>query len=486
MPFDERHKVSFCAFLPLPEMITKSESLRPELSFLGSRGSLWTKFYRILKGYAHFPENLFVRGIGRLKWALLGDNLYHSINHLTKYDNYYIRCRVPIPLVAHKERRECFKDIFYNLVHSVRIYPSLFVEYRLSISTSAPLFIDEEYVKSKKTTFQSSIGRVKRAIEHLLFDKNFRIRRRFSSTERIDLVTRGANFDDAESYELDVLFEEPRTTIILGGPSRSKKFKDRLLYAATLPFAHRVTFTSIWNVLLSDEAKAFNKMYDMVYCLLYTLNPKWHINDEYSLVYCLPSSYLRHVYQKIASAIKLKQKYEFIRDKLQDFTRTLSISDALALANLPHFIRDDFTSILQKVYTSDAELHMEGPLLTVFDYLLFAFLRDGLLMQTNPQRYRIPDDRLGSRSANQIDKGSNNLAKKYNGMYTRVKRSELYPVPGKTLETLRNLGLIEYLESNMTSASLSFRISLSNPYVLRRLVNLRKALSNKYFFNLGV
>ena len=106
-------------------------------------------------------------------------------------------------------------------------------------------------------------------------------------------------------------------------------------------------------------------------------------------------------------------------------------------------------------------------------------------MTEDPQRYRIPDDRLGRRSANMIDRGTSKLEEHLGSSVTH-KRSDLYPVPGPALQALMQMGLIKSVSSHKTSARMQFQVNLDKKEVLIRIAELTREMDESDIIKLGV
>ncbi len=483
----DRQRVVLSASIALPEMVLERERLRPELSFLGWRERLWRKFEGVLRGTARLDERLFVHGVGRLRWPLRGRNLCRSLHYRVICDDYYVSYRMPMPLVAKKIQHDTVGAEHFDLVWSVRLYPSLFAEYRLQISPNGPYLVDESWLGTLHSEFNSRLRLVKRSIEKLLFVGRLRVGRRFSPTERVEVFAHRTKVAaGAEPFsKIEVSFPGLHTMSIVIRPHISREFERRVTDAALLAFAHRNSIPAIWNLLRTSGDSSMVKVRDLLQSLYYSLNPlKYSVRVDF-YENALASSYQRHVYSEVANRLRLLERFKKLKREVRDFVQSLSVREVLVLADVAPDLRGAITSYFRQGHSDTAKLEIGGPMLTVLDYLALAFLRDDYLVEMDPQRYRIADELLGARTANQIERGASNLVASTRRRYERVRRSDLYPVPGPTLETLRNLRLILYLQSRRTSSALSFRVNTENGLIVDRLLSLRDSFLTNDILSLG-
>ena len=481
---NQRHRVFISAFLPLPELVTHGDDLRQELVFLSDRDELWGKFQRTLVGLSSPDTNLFVNSIGRLRWRLTGDNLRPSLHQVLLRENYNMRHRMPIPLVAVKTARERFDGTVFNIVRSVRIYPTLYAEYRLKISTPAAAMIPEDYQRLKKQEFDAELKTVQRSLYTVLFGRGTYFRRRFSRSFTVELLTDWISWFCVD--EISVTSSKPRrTTLIEIEGNVCKRFVSRAIEAAELALAQRVIAPVLWTGITAATTTSMKHIRELMECVFVSHNPDYYTGLSKLHPFILPSDYQRVIFRSMADILGLYSLRDELQNHLVTWLSSLPRSRLTALTMCTPPLKGTITAMVQRIAMELSDTYLRPPAKTVFDYLVLAHLRDTILMTEDPQRYRIPDDRLGRRSANMIDRGTSKLEEHLGSSVTH-KRSDLYPVPGPALQALMQMGLIKSVSSHKTSARMQFQVNLDKKEVLIRIAELTREMDESDIIKLGV
>lgn len=470
------HRILLSAYLPLPEIVLSSDNLRGQLSFLGNRDELWKQFKECMDLRQNLETTTFIHDIGRLRWLLKGDMLGMAVHQARISNDYGMKHRMPIPLVAKRVYRVSFDSVEYHVVQEAHVFPSLYAEVKRKITSSRGVTIPPELIHSQREQFIHSLNEIKHNISKALFRARGVIHPSFSGCFRIDQVSSKKVNTNHSHYHLEFA-QSNKPAIIRHHSQCSRLLLRRLNTAISSAFAQRVIVPVLWHTICDVGLSNKRAIREMIDCIFISHSPLHYIHSNRLLASLLPWSYQRRAFEKVAEKLGLLDTEKNLREEFTEWIQQFNANDLLFLMDCSEPLRSKLARTLKRLYQPSSTPELEPPTLNIFDYLVFAFLHDQILMEDDPQRHRIAEDRMGSRTAHQIHKGAQKLEGENPQRYSPAhEKSDLYPVPGTSLQVLRRMRLITTLTSKKTSATMTFRVNFDNDQVVHYCIKKRSEI----------
>ncbi|MHA1770963.1 MAG: hypothetical protein ACTSYL_10835 [Candidatus Thorarchaeota archaeon] len=475
------YRIQYVSFLPIPELVLKRDHLREPLRFLGWRDRLWKTFTTSLEKRSNLRTNIFVHGIGELRWHLKDHMLIMAVHQNRLASDYGMHHRMPIPLVARKSQQVVISKREYHRVDEVRVYPSLFAQAVTKITSSVDKPIPPPVATKIASEFNDALGEIKQRLSKSLFRERGAIAPNFSNFFTLKTSTRPS--DNKRSYSVE--YHPEKNTISMTTATGSRILLRRLSEAVSLSLAQRTVIPILWNALMRTTFKRTPIIKELTESLLIAHAPTYYIYSDKLSPHILPWGYQRRAFETIAKKLELEKMEQKIKREFLDWLASIPPRDTVLLVDCSEPLGSQIGRALLRIAAKATDLDMQPPLKTLFDYLVLAYLHDKQLMDTDPSFHKIPDDRLGLRTTNKIDEGMTRLerTKRY---APRHKKTDLYEVPGPLVQQLKVLGVITSQSVQMTSASMGFRIVDDNSHVVRRCIELAKSMSPNDRAELGV
>ena len=459
--------VWFTAFLPVPELVTRSDSVREPLRFLSSRDDVWRQFEAGLRGEPCPSEKVFVRGYSRLRWPVAGQALKASLHQLRLSREHGMRCRVPIPVVAKKHWEESSDKANLSLTEYVRLYPTLFAEVRLVLSpmteSSIPVHLQEEVGEG----FRDRLQDIRRRISLALFGDPMFIYSSFSNYFTLNVCRSGISphaFEVARGQYGTTVRAEGNTYTVQTDESASHLFVDRLVDSACLALAQRVVVPVLWSQLKTTPIEHAGILTELLECVALCHRAKYFIHSSKLEPHFLSNSYQRRMFEFVARALGLDSVEADLRKAIAGWLQSIPVMRAMPLLECSEPLRAELMATLRRLTSGTKDLDLKPPTGTVFRYLVLAYLRDGILSHWDPQRFLVPNEDIGRRSVHSIQKGVLGLEAGLEKQ-ERVDLHDLYPVPGRILQTLTDFGLVSPSAIRRTRARVAFRANSASTIV---------------------
>ncbi len=473
------HRVQISSFMPLPEVVLFNRELRQDLLFLGNRDELWSKFKECLARRINLETKTFINGHGLLKWTLKGPMLGMSVHQARISNDHRMKHRMPVPLIAKHAYHETFDSAEFHVVQEILVYPSLYAEVRRRITTSTQAKIPAELVKSQRDQLFNGLKETKHIISKALFGCKDQIRPSFSDCFQIDLIKSGKQDSSHSSFSIVSIQNNNHVTIEVGSQT-SKLLMQRLCNAVFFAFAQRVVIPVLWHTVRDSDISHRRAIRELIECLFISHSSHHYVYSKKLTAHILPWSYQRRAFEKIADTIGLAKIELDLKKEFTDWLQQFQSKDVIFLAGCTEPLKSKLVPTINRLFQLPGMPKLDSPILNVFDYLVLAFLHDQLLMEEDPQRFRIAEDRMGVRTANQIHIGAQILEGRFPDRYTQPhEKTDIYPVPGKLLDSLKQLQLITTLASRKTSAKMTFRININNHQVIKYCIQIKKEFDNK-------
>jgi len=394
---------------------------------------------------------------------------------------------MPIPLVASRHWRERFGNAEYIVTKQVRVYPTLFAELRLRI-VSPNRTIGPEFLDLMRESFTDHAKLLKGDVSNALFGDRHAINHGISGHFTIDVRSPSSLSHSHPSRERQA------PIVKLASLDRSKRIQitsstrlltQRVVDATALALAQRVVVPVLWASFENGDLDRPSVMRELAECILISQLPEHYVYSKKLSPHILPWSYQRRVFEAVAKVLKLFDMERDLTRKMAEWLRGVPVTRALFLLDCSYPVAQRMRSTLRRLAGARPSVTLKPPVETVLKYLVLAYLRDQYLMEEDPQRYRIPEDRYGVRTANQIRNGVLELERQLE-ITPRHKKEDFYPIPGKALESLMRVGLVNTVTMQRTSSRLGFRINPENAHVLRLLIDTRTSFDSSKIRSYGV
>ncbi len=469
------HTIQFSSFLPIPEIVTRGSDLREGLRFLSARESLWEKFRETLSARENLDTGRFVIGFGRLVWRLRGEQLPVSVHQARLSRTHRMAHRMPLPLVARKLTRTAVDAVHLHIIHEVRVYPTLYSEQRVKIIAPGRETIPEQVARDIFPEIRQMYSRMRATLSKALFGCRETIGASPSSWFTIDIRGgRGSTGKRRRAVTIKATPDNTRFNVTLGEYERV--FARRAAEAVAVALAHRTVSPALWSAFVNPECDIRSRR-EIIECILVAQNPDYHERSKRETPHILSHYYQRDIYEYVAGRFQLDRMYQRFTRQFVETLCGLPLADALYLSQAtPPLGGLILTTLARRCEKQERPPALTGPTKAILHYLILAYARDSRLVREDPQRYRIPEERVGLRTANKIHNGASRLEAAYSQEYTpRHSKEDIYEVPGRVLSSLLEMGLIEMREYKRTSASVAFRVRPENPMVRQVTLDLMTA-----------
>ena len=464
--------VQIVAFLAVPEIITKRRDLRKELDFIGNSEDLWDTLRSCLNNRTNLNTGVFVHGVGELRWKVRGNALVMSIHQLRLANDYAMKHRMPIPLIAQHASQLIQDRQQFHVVNEIRIYPNLFAEAIVRVSTPMHRPIPTPLIEQVASTFRSELGATRRKISMALFGDKEAIRSSFSNFFTID-VNREARLAGRKLYSINT---SGKNKIRVALRISSRLFAQRIVEGVSLAIVQRIVNPILWSHLKNINYDEPSEIREMIETLLVSNSQNHYVYSKKTVPHILPWGYQRQAFEIIAKKMNVRSIDEDIRGEFIEWLDQIPFNELIPLLDCTPPLGPSLKTGLARRLRDPSPPHLQPPASTLFDYLVLAYLADRYKMLENPTVYKIAADRLGLRTANKIDEGMTRLEQKTE-YRPHHKKSDLYEVPGPTLRALSGLGLITSVELRKTQARMAFRVNHDNQYVRQRCIELKQKLT---------
>lgn len=473
------------SYLPFPEMITDTSTLRNSLRFLCSSNLTRTIFKQCLKEPSKSPDLPFINGIAKLRWVVSGRNLPLSLHHFRLETDYCMTHRPPIPMVARCAYQTSYKDSLIDVTDEVRLFPACLIEYRMKLVPLSKM-TGNTLSQTAENTFRKRLKSYRSDIEKaLLMDSS--IDASFSDIFESQILkvknpTSGVKFA-YQKYNARCRVDSGVIRVETL-PSATRLFLDRILDSISYAQAHRIMIPSLWNTLRQHTENP-TELKQISECLLINYNPRHYLYSDKISPHILPHSYERKVFEVVSQWFDLLSMTKDVTRQFASLIKTLPFNSVLKLVECSEPIRSDLSTLTKRTLNSTNVYPLKPPLSTVFDYLAVAYLRDSYVHEDDPSVKFIVESRRGARNARQIVKGCKRV-EQFFGIKDRVKKNLLYPSPGQLILELERIGLVSIQQHSKTSSNYVFRINKEADTSKKRLLHLSKSLKREDIKKLGV
>ncbi len=462
----------YSSIMPIPEIVTKRNMLRKELGYLGDRTRAWEKFVEVVRSRNVLKHDAFVKDFSCLRWNLIRENLGQSL-HLIRLDREYsMRLRVPLPLKASRSIRQTINGTIYPTYSDIRIFPSLFAEFRQRILVADPTVYGQDERQLVIAHIRQS-KRVRRDLSHALFGSGNVIASEFSMPFHIRVTRNRGRVSKQVSggkYPTFIAMNDGKVTIS-GNSKGGSLLLSRVLEAVVLALAQRVTVPNLWNRIRDLDTVPSYVLTEIFETLFIALAPEYNIHSRRDTPHILNHRYQRKAFEMVAKSLGLQEMFGSITKEFVEVIQGFPVFKLTPLLQVSEPLASKTRSTIRRFSSSRPDHELQPPVRTVVEFLTREFLKDKMSYEYGWGESHRPMDRWGLRTANQVLKGVRALEDE-KGISPRIKQEEIYHRSNSILHHLHGLGIVRTAETKRTSASIVYGINPDDPTVEKMMLSI--------------